>query len=138
MKPEKSYGSHIKANFTENTILWCFRIGLENTFLLYFRIGLHYSTQKKCPSFDYPIKYFPSKITHQANKHTHLKHCIIYRVPVCILTNDATKTKKSYGSHIKANFKENTILLCFKIGLENTSKSKYIYCVSEQDYITVL
>ena len=49
--------------------------------------------------------------------HTHLKHCIKYRVPVCILTNEAMKPKKSYGRHIKANIKENTIVLCFRIGL---------------------
>ena len=45
-KPKKSYGSHIKANFKENTILLCFKIGLEYTPLLCFRIGLHYSTLK--------------------------------------------------------------------------------------------
>ena len=104
-KLKKSYGSHIIANFK------------ENTFVLGSRIGLHYSRQKKCPSFDYPINYFPSKNTHQANTHTHLIHCITYRDPVCILTDDATKLKKSFGSHIIANFKENTIVLCPRIGL---------------------
>ena len=79
---------------------------------------------KICPSFDYPIKYFQSKIEHQAYKHTCLKHCIIYRVPVCILTDYAMKPKKLYGSHIKANFKENTILLCFRIGLHYNNRLK--------------
>ena len=29
MKPKKSYGSHIKTNIKENTIVLCFRIGLH-------------------------------------------------------------------------------------------------------------
>ena len=41
-------------------------------------------------------------------------------VPVCILTNYATKQNKIYGSHMKANVEENTILMCPKIGLYHT------------------
>ena len=40
-----------------------------------------------------------------------LKRCITYRVPLCNLSNDVKKRKKSYGNYMKANVEENTILI---------------------------
>ena len=101
---KKSYGTHMNANFEENTIvLMCPKT----------RAPSHYV--KTCCSFDYHIKYFLIRITNYANKHTQLKHCILWRVPVSNLTDDVTKQKKSYGSHMNANFEENAFQMCYKI-----------------------
>ena len=97
------YSRRRKANVEENTILMCPKIKAIS----------HYA--RKCCSFDYHFKYFQIKIVSQAKLYTKLKHCITYRVPVCNLSDDVTKLKKSYGNHMKANVEENIILMCPKI-----------------------
>ena len=73
----------------------------------------HYT--RKCCSFDYHIKYFQIRIVNWAKLHTMLKHCIIYRVPGCNLSNGVEKLKKSYGNYMKANDEKNkTLLMCPK------------------------
>ena len=70
---------------------------------------------RKCCSFDYHIKYFQISITSQSKKYTLIKYCITYRFPVCNLSDEVTKPKKSYGNQMKANVEENIILRCPEI-----------------------
>ena len=73
-KQKKAYSNHMKANNKENT-------NVEEDIILMCpktRATSHYA--RKCPPFDYHIKYFQIKIDSSAKKHTTLKHCITYRV----------------------------------------------------------
>ena len=52
----------------------------------------------------------------QIQKYTHLKHCIVWRVAVHILTHEMTTQKYSYDSNmVNPNIEENTIKMCSKI-----------------------
>ena len=101
----------MKANVEENTILMCPKIKATS-----------YYARKGCYC-DYHNKYFKIGIASQAKLDTKLKHCITYRVPICNLSDDVTKQKKSYGNHTKANVEENTILIIIYLpaGLPSTS-----------------
>ena len=118
MKQKKSIGNHMKTNAEEKTILILPKIKSTSNYV------------RKCCSFDYYIKYLQIKITSQAKKHTKLKHCIPHRVSVCILSNNVTKRKKSYGNHMKENVEENKILWCPKI----RSTSHYVKKSCSFDY----
>ena len=125
-KTKNTYGSHMKANVKENTILMC----LKN------RATSH--DAKKSPCLGHHIKYFQIRVTNQARKHTQLKHFITEKVPVCISSDDLTKQKKSYGSYIKANLKEKTILMgSKKRAISHQLKKILMAILSKKDQVRV-
>ena len=106
----------MKANVEENTIL-----------IMCPKIQGYITKCKKILFFDFHFKYFQIKITSSTKNYTKLNHCITYRVPVCNLSDGVTEPTKSYGNHMKANFSENTIIMCQKItGLHHHTMQKNV------------